>query len=104
MSWLKTTWGVVVTALLAAASFWLVASGNRHKRNAEKWAKRAEHEAERQVAGHLNKAHEAIQKADRHEELARKRKEQAKEKIDGIAKKDETMAEIVSGWSSDRVS
>ena len=103
MTFLKTSWAALSTALLAALAVFAVASAVRQKGIANKWQKTAVDEKEKNVSDSIKKANQALSQAKLANNRASEAKENARRKLDAIGKKDPELAAVVSGWKSSRL-
>ncbi len=101
MNWLKGLGISVKVAALAFLAALAVMAAKYQKDRADKWVKRSEDEKEADVQAGTRKAQQSLTQAKLHENKAAKAKEAATKSIDAIGRSDETLAEIVSGWSAD---
>lgn len=100
MSWLKTTWAAVSTALLAALAVFAVANARSHKKKAEKWQGKAEAIEQGNVVRGVQTAEQASTQAKLHEARAAEVKKKAEARLDAIGEKDEDVADILARWGT----
>ena len=101
MIWLKglgsSVWIGILGFLAALAAVKVAHSASQ----AEKWKKRADDEKEADVQAGTRKAQQSLTQAKLHEARAAEAKKKATQRIDEIGKSDETLSEVVAGWSPD---
>lgn len=101
IDWLKSTWGAIVAAALALLAFMAVSKASRHQKVAEKWQQKADDQANSDTEDSVVKANQALSQAKLHEARAQETKAKAEERLSGI--KDESIRDLVSGWTADSV-
>ena len=101
MTWLKGLGSSVWIGLLGFLAAMAAVSAARNSAEAEKWKKKADDETEKDVQAGTRKAQQHLTQAKLSENKAAEAKKKASERIDAIGRKDETLAEIVSGWGAD---
>ena len=92
--WLKQFGAAIVAAALMFLGFMAVSKSNRHKAKAEK----LENKATENINNDVKSAGKALERAKVHAQKAEKIKADAEAKLDAVANKDETMADIVDRW------
>ena len=90
-------------ALLALAAFYAASRVTAETRSKEKWKKTAEDMATADVAESLHETENALDMAAIHRTRAKVAREKTEKRLDAIARRDDAMADIVSGWTSGRV-
>lgn len=94
MNWLKSTWAVLVAAIVAALA---VFAAGRHKANARKWQETATDIKAGNVKKGTLTAEAASTKAKLHDARANEIIANAEKRV---GEKDETTADILARWGS----
>lgn len=101
MTFLKKLGSSFWIGLLAVAAAFAAISAAQSSAEAKKWQKRSDDEKEADVQAGTQKAKQHLAQAKIHEDKAAQAKAAATARLDAIGRKDETLSEIVSGWSAD---
>lgn len=101
IDWLKSKWLIIGGAFALFFAALTMAKAGKHKKVAEKWQKYADEEAHSSLKDSVVKANQALVKARDHEAKAKHTKAKAEERLSGI--KDESIRDLVSGWTADSV-
>jgi hypothetical protein len=83
---------------LALLAFLAAARASREKATAKDWKDRAVAEAESDVQEEVDNAKASLSQAKLHDARAKEAKKKTKARLDAIGERDESMADIVSGW------
>ena len=95
MQFLKTFGAALAAALAIVLAVFKASAATKAKRKAEDALIEAK---DLEVAGHVEKAAEAFQRAHDAEDKATKARLQIREKLDRIGEKDETIADTLARW------
>lgn len=101
---LALPWVQAAGVVLAAVFFGLAAGAvarNRGKANA--LGKVAEENAAKGATGSLKKAAKQTERAEHHKQRAELARTKAEARLDNIGARDETLAELVTDWNTDRL-
>lgn len=98
VGFLKTSWGALVASVLAFLAFMAAASASRHKASAKKWQDISDDQAGRDTEDSIREAKQALSQAKLHEQRAEQAKLKARDKLDAIASKEESFAEVQERW------
>jgi biopolymer transport protein ExbB/TolQ len=101
MNWLKNAGNAVWFGLAAVLAAFAAMQATSRKRQAEEWQRRAEDEAAKDIEADVNKANALLSQAKMHNAEARRIARKAEERIDALAKRDDTVSDIVSKWVRD---
>lgn len=99
MNWFKNASSAIWFGILAVLAAFAAMQATSRKRQAEEWQRRAEDEAAKDIEADVNKANALLSQAKMHNAEAGRIARKAEERIDAMAKRDETVAEIVDKWS-----
>lgn len=103
MSWLKRTWSSLAMALVAFLAFMAATKASQRRAEAKKWQKVATEEKERDVVDAVDNANVALGQAKLHAAEAERIAKNAEKRLDDIAKRDDTMGDIMDRWRADRL-
>ncbi len=101
MTFLKKLGSSFWIGLLAVAAAFAAISAAQSKAEAAKGKQRADDEKEADIQAGTRKAQQHLTQAKLHENKAAQAKETATKRIDAIGRSNETLSDVVSGWSSD---
>ena len=103
MSWLKRGGAAFLMAITAFLAFFAAMNATAKRKQAQDWQKRAEGQAESDMVGDIVSADAALTQAKVHAAEAERIAQKAEKRIDEMAKRDETVADIVDRWRADRL-
>jgi biopolymer transport protein ExbB/TolQ len=103
IDWLKGISKSVWIALLAFIAALAVVKAQQKGKSARKWQDRSVKEAQSDVADSTKRAEDALLKAKIANVDAKMAKENARKKLDAIARTEPDMGNIVSGWRNARL-
>lgn len=99
MTWFKTTWSAISTAILAALAVFAAANAMRQKSSARKWQEKADEIESGKVKKSTVTAEAASTKAKLHDARASELKAKAETRITQIGSKNEEISDILDRWS-----
>ena len=98
LTWIKSLGSGLIVAVLGLLACMAAAKAGREKASARTWKERAVLEAESDVQEEVDRVKASLSQAKLHDARAKEAKKKTKARLDAIGKRDENMADIVSGW------
>lgn len=98
MNWFKNASSAIWFGILAVLAAFAAMQATSRKRQSEEWQKKAEDEAAKDLEADVHKANALLTQAKMHNAEAKRIAKKAEDRIDAMAKRDETVADIVDRW------
>jgi len=103
MNWFKRGGAAFLMAVSAFLAFFAAMNATAKRKQARDWQQRAEGQAESTMIDDIITAEAAMTQAKKHASEAERIAKKAEDRIDAMAKRDETVGDIVDRWRSDGV-